>query len=154
MYRIPENAHVVNIVPPVDCNGGATVSDYFSMGKYGHVDIILTLGVTGAAATVTLEESSNLAGGSTAAIVFDVYKEETDAGDTLGVKTRVTVAGFATSTNDNLIYVISVDAAQLSDGFPCLVLKLTDPAAATLISAVAVLSRPRYAGEVTPTAIA
>ena len=42
-----------------------------------------------------------------------------------------------------ITYVISVDDAQLSDGYPYLVLKMTDPSAATLASAVAVLSGPK-----------
>ena len=151
--RIPENEHVVNIIPPVDANGGATVSDFFALKLYQHCDIILTLGVTGAAATVTLEESDDNAGSSTTAIAFDVYKEETAAGDTLAAKERVTSSGFATSTNDNITYVISVNAEQLTDGFPYLVLKLTNPGQATLVSAVAVLSGTRYASGITPTAI-
>jgi len=154
-FVIPEQGHVVSIIPPIDVNGGATVSDYFSMKNYAHVDIILTLGVTGAATTVTLEESDDNAGNDTTEITFSYYAETTAAGDTLGTRTAVTVAstGFDTSTNDGLIYVISVDAAELTDGYPYLVLKLTDPSAATLVSAVAILSGARYQKDGTPTAI-
>lgn len=142
---IAEEAHVVNIIPPVDINGAAKESDYFSMKKSAHASIILTLGVTGAASTVTLFESDDAAGTTETAIAFSVYKEETAAGDTLGSRTAVTASGFATSANDNLTYVIEVDAAQLTAGYPYLVLKMSDPEAATLVSAVAVLSGNRYA---------
>lgn len=142
---IAEEAHVVNIIPPVDINGGAVESDYFSMKESAHVSIILTLGVTGAASTVTLFNSDDAAGTSEAAIAFNYYAEEAAAGDTLGDRTAATAAGFATSTNDSITYVIEVDACELTDGFPYLVLKMSDPEAATLVSAVAILSGNRYA---------
>lgn len=150
---IPEEGHVVNILPPVDINGSAQTSDYFCLKNYQHVDIILTLGVTGAASTVTVEESDDASGSNTTAIAFSYYAETTAAGDTLGDRTAATTAGFATSTNDSVTYVISIDASQLTDGYPYLVLKMSDPSAATLASAVAVLSGARYQQENTPTAI-
>ena len=150
---IAEEAHVVNIIPPVDINGGAVESDYFNLKQYAHASIVLTLGVTGAASTVTLFESDDNGGTDETAIGFDYYAETTDAGDTLGARTTVESTGFATATSDNITYVIEVDAAELTDGYPYLVLKLSDPEVATLASAVAVLSGARYAGAVTPTAI-
>lgn len=152
-YVVPEQGHVVNILPPIDINGAGFTSDYFSMEKYSHVDIILTLGVTGAASTITLEESDDNSGSDTTPIEFPYYAETTAAGDTLGDRTTATTAGFATSTNNSITYIISVDADELSDGYPYLVLKGSDPSAATLVSAVAVLSGSRYAQAVTPTAI-
>ncbi len=152
-FNVAENAHVVNILNPVDINGSAQVSDYFSMALYAHCSILLTLGVTGAASTVTVEESDDNAGSDENAIAFAYYAEETAGGDTLGARTAATATGFATSTNDGIIYVIEIDADQLTDGYPYLVLKMSDPAAATLASAVAVLTNPRYAQAVTPTAI-
>ena len=152
---IAEQMHVVNIIPPVDINGGAVESDYWSMELYQHATIILTLGATGAASTVTLFESDDNDGTAETAIGFDYYAEETAAGDTLGARTTVANTGFGThATIDNITYVIEVDASELSDGYPYLVLKMSNPAVATLVSAVAVLSGARYAQAVTPTAIA
>lgn len=152
-FNVAEQGHVVNILPPVDINGSAQTSDYFSLGSYGHCDIILTLGVTGAASTVTIEESDDNAGSNTTAIAFNYYSEATAAGDTLSTRTAATASGFATSTNNSITYVISIDADELSDGSPYLVLKMSDPSAATVAGAVAVLSGSRYAEETTPTAI-
>jgi len=152
-FTIPENGHVVNILPPVDINGSAQTSDYFSLKSYAHVDIILTLGVTGAASTVTVTENTSNAGAGATAIAFAYHSEETAAGDTLSTRTAATSAGFATSTNDSITYVISIDASELSDGSPYLALLMSDPTVATLASAVAILSGARYQSEVTPTAI-
>jgi hypothetical protein len=146
-------AHIVNAEPPVDINGAGFTTDYFNLKYYQHVSIIITLGVTGAASTITVEESDDSSGSSTTAIAFSYYQEETAAGDTLSTKQSATTAGFSTSTNDNITYVIEIDASQLSDGYPYVVVKGSDPSAATLVSVVAVLSGARYAEDESPTAI-
>lgn len=151
---VAEEMHVVNATAPIDINGAGAVSDYFSMEGYAHASIICTLGVTGAASTITVEESDDLSGSNTTAIAFDYYAEETAAGDTLGARTTATTAGFAASTENGIIYVIEIDAADLTDGYPCLVVKASDPSAATLYSCVAVLSGGRFVDATTPTAIA
>jgi len=153
-FNLAEGGHVVNITPPIDINGTGATSDYFSLENYSHVDIIVQLGVTGAATTITVEESDDLSGSNTTAIAFGYYAETTAAGDTLGALTAATSSGITGSTNDGVFYVISIDADQLTDGYPCLVVKASDPSAATLYSAVAILSGSRYAQAVTPTAIA
>ena len=152
--HLSNKTHVVNIIPPIDVNGAGASSDVFSMELYDHATIYLTLGVTGAACTVTLEECDNLTPTTDTAIAFKYYAETTAAGDTLGALTAATSAGFATSANDNVTYVIEIDAADLTDGYPCLQLEVSDPSAATLVSAIAVLSGPKYASASTPTAIA
>jgi hypothetical protein len=152
-YRIPENGHVVNVVPPVDINGTGATGDYVNLGKYHHIDIIIQAGVTGAASTVTVNRATSAAGAGAVAIPFDYYSETTDAGDTLSTKNVATSAGFATSTNNNIMYVISVDSASLTDGFPWINIAMSDPGQATVVSAVAVLNGARYAQDTTPTAI-
>ena len=151
---IAEELHVVNILPPVDLNGSAKNSDVFDMENYAHATIIIQAGVTGAAFTVTVEECDDFVPTTVTAIAYAVYKEETDAGDTLGVRTAVAAAGFAASLNNNIMYVIEIDARQLTDGRAKLRVAFTDPAAATVASAVAILSGSRYAQDQSPTAIA
>ena len=152
-FVVPEQGHVVNIWPPSDINGAARTSDYWQMGKYAHCDIIITLGVTGAASTITVEESTTSSGSATTAIAFDYYAETTDAGDTLSVRTATSSSGFATSTNDNVMYVIHIDADQLTDTYDYLVLKMSNPGSSTFVSAIAILSGSRYEQECTPTTI-
>ena len=153
-FHVSEDGHVVPILAPIDLNGGKT-SDYWSLMNYAHASIILTIGVNGGGAVaVTLEESDDNAGGSTTAIGFKYAAEETAAGDTLSALIDATSTGFSThATASSITYVIEVDAADLTDGYPYLVLKLGDPSASVIGSAVAVLSGSRYAGSTTPTAI-
>lgn len=148
---IPEQGHVVNALPPVDIDGGAQ-TDWFNLKMYDHVDIIIIMGVTGAASTVTVEKASDAAGSDNEAIAFDYYAETTDAGDTLAARASATASGFATSANDNIMYVISIDAAQIQD-LPYLSVLFSDPALATFASVVAVMSGARYGQDGTPTAI-
>lgn len=153
--NIAEQFHVVNILPPVDVAAGKT-SDVFSMKNYAHATIIVTAGATNAdAGNITIEECDNFTPTNDTAIDFYYYAETTDAGDTLGARTKAVAAtGIDVSANDNITYVIEIDAAELSDGFPCLVLKWSACGGATFGSAVAILSGARYGGTESATAIA
>lgn len=153
-FVIPEHGHLVQCVAPIDINGAGASGDVFSMKNYGHVDIICGLGVTGAASTITVKECDNFTPDNATAIAFAYYAEVTAGGDTLGARAAATTSGITGSTNDGVFYVISIDAAQLTDGYPCLQVLFSDPSAATLVFAVAVLSGARYANEQSATAIA
>jgi len=148
-----EAGHFVNILPPIDITGGATV-DIFHMKNYAHATIVIQFGVTASAATkITVEECSDAAGTGNTAIAHYIYKEETASGDTLGARTAVAAAGTTPSANDNIMYVIELDASELSDGKPYVKLTITAPAASILCSAMAILSGSRYAEEQSATAI-
>lgn len=146
--NIAEQCHVVNILAPRDVDTVATPK-VFSLKNYSHASIILSLGVTGAACTVTVEECDNFTPTTHTPIPFSYYANTTAAGDTHGARTDVAAAGFATSLNDVIFYVIEIDAAQLDAGFPNLQLVLSDPAAVTFGCAIAILSGARYGGQVT-----
>ncbi|MFA5436514.1 MAG: hypothetical protein WC372_10800 [Candidatus Neomarinimicrobiota bacterium] len=152
--NIAEEMHVVNILPPQSITD-AVVSGVFSMKNHQHATIIVTAGSTNAnAGNITIEECDNFTPTNDTAIGFTYYKEETDAGDTLSEKQTATTAGIDVSANDNIMYVIEIDAAELTDGYPNLILKWSAPGGATLVSAVAVLSGARYSGSENATAIA
>ncbi len=154
MGNLAEQFHFVNAVPPVDINGAAVNSDVWSMGLYKRATIIIGLGVTGAASTITVEECDDFVPTNTTAIAFNVYKQEALAGDVLGARVAVLAAGFATSLIDSIFYVIEVDADELAAGFPNLRVVLSDPAVATLAFVLAVLSDARYPADQSPTVIA
>jgi hypothetical protein len=153
--NIAEQGHVVNILPPQSITTAAT-SDVFSMAKYAHATIIATAGATNAdAGNITIEECDNLTPTTDTAIDFYYYAETTAGGDTLGARTLAEAAtGIDVSANDNITYVIEIDARELSDGYPCLELKWSVPGGATLVSAVAVLTGSRYAEDQSATVIA
>lgn len=150
---LTEKAKVVNIGPPIDVNGAGLDGDFISLKNYKWATIIIQLGVTGAAGTITLEEASDVAGTGAQARAFNYRAEDTAAGDTLGALTAATSAGFATSTNDSIFYVIEIASSELSAGFDTIRPKISDPSAATLVSMCAILSGPRFAGDSMPSAI-
>lgn len=150
---LAEECHIVNALPPVDINGGK-YTDVWSMENHSHATIIVQMGVTGAASTITVEQCDDFTPTTSAAIAFSYYAETTAAGDTLGARTSATTAGFASSTNDNIFYVIEVDAAQLSAGYPCLRVAFSNPGVSTLANVCVILSGSRYAGDQNATAIA
>jgi hypothetical protein len=144
-----QEEHLVNLIPPVDVNGGKT-SGVINLKNYAHLTIILQFGATSAVPSkVSLLASDNGSPESTAALGFDVFKCETAYGsangDVLGARVAATAAnGFAPSGTDNIFYVIEVDAATLPAGKNYVELVLANPSGACLASAVAVLSGARY----------
>ena len=152
---LAEEAHVVLAGAPIDINGAGLDSDVWSMKNYGHCTIIVGLGVTGAATTITVEECDDFTPSNSTAIAFASYSETTAGGDTLGSRTATAATGITGSTNDGVFYVIEIDASELTDGYPNLRCRLSDPSAATLATIIVVLSGPRYAdGKLPLTAIA
>jgi len=142
-------------LPPQSITAAVT-SDVFSLKNYAHATIIAQAGSTNAdAGNITIEECDDFTPTNDTAIDFRYYAETTAAGDTLGAKQNAVAAtGIDVSANDNIFYVIEIDSAQLSDGYPNLILKWSIPGGATLVSAVAVLSGSRYAEDQSATAIA
>lgn len=152
--NIAECCHVVNILPPIDITGGVT-GDVFTMKNYAHATIIVQVGVSAAAFTkIIVNECTDFAAANATAIAYNVYKEEAAAGDTLGARTAVAATGLTPSANDTIMYVIELNAAELSDGYEFVQLSLTNGANSVIASAVAILSGARYAGDQSATAIA
>lgn len=152
-FNLGEQGHVVNILPP-QSQVGALESDVFSMENYSHATILVTAGSTDAdAGNITIEECDDFGPSNSTAITFAYYSETADSGDTLSARTAATVAGIDVSANDNVMYVIEIDAAELTDGYPALRLCWSAPGGAQVVAAAAILSGARYAGEASATAI-
>lgn len=146
---LAEQGKVVAGLAPVDIGGAAKTSDYFTLENYSHASIIVYCGAITNAATITVEESDDNSGSDTTAIAFKYY--QITAGAT-GDRTAATTSGFSTGTTDGSMFVLEIDAAELTDGYPFLVVKATN-AAANLITVVSVLSGARYAQAAPPNAL-
>lgn len=154
-FNIAEMGHVVNVIPPIDISGGK-IGDRFKMTNYGHVSIIVQVGVSAAAFTkIVVRECDAPTGGTATAIAYRLYAEETAAGDTLGAAEAVAAAGKTPSAVDTIFYVIEIDARELADGFHWIEVELDNISANSVIaSVVAILSGARYAHDQNETAIA
>ena len=152
--NLAEGAHIVNILPPVDITGGKN-GDVFSMRHHKHATIIVQIGVSAAAFTkIIVNKCTSFAAAGATAIPFRLYAEETAAGDTLGAAEAVAAAGRTPSANDNIMYVIEIDAADLGADYQFIELSLTNGANSVIGSAVAILTGARYGMDQSLTAIA
>lgn len=147
--------HIVNVLPPIDISGGA-VADRFKMSGHGKATIIVQVGVSAAAFTkIIVKEADAASSGNSTAIPFSVYKEETAAGDTLGARTAVTTAGVTPSANNKIMYVIDIDARELTEGYKWIEVSLTNGSGnSVLASIVAVLTGARYSHDQNETVLA
>ncbi len=147
---IEEQGHVVNILPPASAVTALT-SDSFLMENWGHASIIIQTGA-GSVCTITVFDAAS-ATGSGASMIFNYAQETADAGDTLAVLAAATTVGVAMPTADNVYMVIEIDADELRDGYPWILIR-ADATTANYISAVAILSGGRYQKDITATVIA
>ena len=152
-FNVAQEGHVVSILPPIDIDtaSGAT-ADSFSMENWNHASIIITGGAATGASVVTVSEGTTATTGTD--IGFKYAIETTALGDTLATLTAVASTGFTMSTNNGTIYVIELDASELSAGYPWVTVDFADPSGSVIVSEVAVLSGGRYSGDMSATAIA
>ena len=150
MNVIPEKGHIVQLITPQDL-AAASSSEVFSMSNYEHADIIILKGA-GSAATITVEEADDFVPTTVDLIGFSYRTETTAAGDTLSTVGTAGTGGVAISANTSTMLIISIDADELDDGYPCLRIR-NDAVGTCLLGVVVCLSNSRYQGAITPTAI-
>lgn len=144
--NIFEQAHVVNLLPPVDATGGLR-SDIFNMRNHRWANIVVMLGASAAAATrIIVNACSDNAGTGREAIPYTLYAEETAGGDTFGAQQAVLAAGYEPSANDNIMYGIFLDAATLPDDKPWVEVEIVNGTNSVLASIVVFLTGSGYVG--------
>jgi len=150
-FTIVEQGHAVNMIDAVSA-GTALTSSSILLENWGHASIILSHGA-GSATTVTVFDSASAAA-SGASMAFNYATEATAAGDTMeAALTTAGTGGVSLVTAEGSFMVIEIDADELRDGYPWVLIR-TSATGANLISAVAVLSGGRYQKDITATAIA
>ena len=151
-FVVAEQGHVVQMMIPVDVTAAAT-SDVINMENWAHASIIVS-GGAGSSSTITVSDA-NAFTSSGATMVFRYQQEQTAAGDTMEAALAwATTAGVGIGTATGVLFVIEIDADELRDGYPMLMINATDPGAGKVISAVAILSGGRYQKDITATVIA
>ena len=149
-FTIVEQGHVVQLIGPASAVSALT-SEAFLMENWGHASIIVQTGV-GSATTITVFDSASDSA-SGASMIFNYAQEDTAGGDVLDAAlAAATTAGVEMGTGTDLFMVIEIDADELRDGFPWILIRATSTTA-NYISAVAVLSGGRYQKDITATVI-
>lgn len=157
--NLAETCHFVNLLPPVDNSTNPVVLPVFDIEGYSHVTIIIQMGATHSdAGYFTLEQCNALSPTVHPDFAFQYYAEETDAGDVLdATPTRVTAAtgiDLAPAGVNNIMYVIEVDASELTSGYHHLRGNFSAAGGANLCSCIAILSGARDARPASPTVLA
>ena len=125
------------------------------MKGHKHATIIIQGGVSAAAWTKIIVRACTLqAGGTATDIPYRLYVEETDAGDTLAPVEYVAATGRTPTANNNVLYVIELDARELPDGKPWVEVALTNTANSVIASCLVILSGGRYGSSASPTVLA
>ncbi len=150
-FVVAEQGHLAQMIIPQDLSAALT-SDVINMSDWGHATIFVH-GGAGSALIVTVSDADSFAS-SGATMVFRYAQEDTAGGDVLDAALAwATTAGVAIGTDTGVFLVIEVDADELRDGYPYLMINLS-AAGTKLISAVAVLSGGRYQRSLTDSVIA
>jgi hypothetical protein len=131
--------------------------DYVSLKNYGHVTFIIDVGAGGAASAVTFSQATDVSATSAKALGFTAAYRNVTANGTNDALTAFTVSSdtFSTAVANGLQYVVEFDAEDLdvTNGFDCVTIAMTDPGATTNVNILAILSAPRFPQESLPTAI-
>lgn len=143
-----EKVKIVLGFPPA----ASGTSDYVSLKGVAKMTAILILdnATTVTGSDITINEATTVAGGSATPLLVGTsttgYRNiDTGAADALAAFTIASGAFTTDATNDkNLIYVIEIDAADLSAGFDCIQIANAS-GSATVIGIVYILWPARYA---------
>lgn len=145
--RISENCSIIS-APPIDINGAGISSNYINMAKGKDLSVIISAGVMGAAAAVTLLQATDSAGTSAKALTYlGSYSTTSNATVASQVDVPVYAAGALTiaADGDDKVYIIEVDADSLdiNNDFTYVSVAVADPAVASVVGANLVLTEKR-----------
>jgi len=153
--RLYEQAKIVPILEAEDHNAGAD-GDSVCMENYGHATFIITFGELTGNAVLKFYEGAT-AGAKTTAKTFSYRATSTDlknaGGDTLGSESTSAALTLTAATYEDRMLVAEIDASELTDGYPWITPEISSAASEEFAAIIAVLSLPRYAEDVPPTAI-
>lgn len=146
--------HIIPIIHPIDTTTNAPTCDIFSLEEYNHCCIILQTGTNSKGFAVTVEECTAADGTGGTAIAFN-YREMATT-DTWGALTAVASDSSLTVADgdDNHVFAIEIDADELTDGSEYVELVCAAPESGNnYVSAIAILSEPRYMKDIPVSAI-
>ena len=155
--RLCEETKIVPILEPQD-HGAGVDCDSVSMANYSHVTFIMLFGELADDAVLTVNEGAT-AGAKTSALTFSYRATSTDlkndGADELGAEATSAALTLANATYEARMLVVEGDDAELdaANVYKWITPSFSSAATNLFVSVVAILSKPRYAQGVPPTAI-
>jgi len=154
--RLSEQVGIVPIIEPEDHQASGVDGDSVKMEKYGHLTLIFLFGEMGGTPVLKVYEGAT-AGAKTTALTFSYRYTSADLknddADVLGSEATSAALDLTHSTFEDRMLVVEIDASELTDGYPWVTPEVSDDGTEVLVSCVAIMSKPRYAEDVMPTAI-
>ena len=154
-FNIVENGAIVPLYTPIDVDGLAAAKSpvVCLMKNFAHASIIVSIGqLPRVAGVITVNSCDDITPSTETAVMFPYYRYETSSklanGDVHGALTWTTTAAaglIPVATAAECIYVIELDDDMLVMGDIGFRLCIADPGAASVMSAIAILSGARYA---------
>jgi len=153
MTELIGKVHIIPIIHPVDTTSAAPTCDVFGMQEYNHATIILQTGTNSKGFAVTVEECTTAAEADNTAM-SEFYYREMETTDTWGALTASGGTLTVADGDDNHVFAIEIDASELTDGYAYVKLTCAAPASGNnYVSAIAILSEPRFMKDVPVSAI-
>lgn len=141
LQQLQKSIAIVQIISPVDNNGGAITGDYIHMKNYDAICFVCEGGVLNANLVITINQCTEDADGGADAKAMENAKATT----------------FTNGTDENTVRVIQIDVAQDMDvegGFEWLRIQTNAGATTpTFVSVTALCYRARWAEDTMPSAI-
>ncbi len=154
--RLAEQHKIVHILEAEDHNAGVD-GDSVSLENYDHVTFIISFGELTGNAVLTINSGAS-AGTKTTPETFNYRACATDiksaGGDLLAAETTSAALTLTAATYEDRFIVVEMDADEFTDGQQWITPALSSAASEIFASIIAILSKPRYAQNVPPTAIA
>lgn len=154
--RLCEYTKIIPLIEPQDHQSAGIDGDSFCMKNYGHATIIFLFGELEGNSDLVIYEGE-IADDKDAAITFAYRKTTVDllnaGADTLDTEATSASLELTATTFEDRMLVVEIDGKQLTDGMDWITVEVDSDANPLFISAVAILSEPRYAQDVPPTAI-
>jgi hypothetical protein len=160
-FYTPQDGHVAMVLPPQNISGGVH-SAAVNFKNYSHLSALVLFGALSAApGLITVEACTSAAGANPVAIPFNLFAQETNAGDVFGPIVNVPATGYQPPLVSNINYAIEVDSAQLPtnsttgawSGDNYIRVSIADGADTDFASIVFLLSGARYAADQSPTVL-
>lgn len=154
--RLAEQTKIVPLLEPEDHNAGVDC-DSVDMKNYAHVTFIITFGELTSDALLTINSGAT-AGTKTTAETFNYRATATDlksdGADLLAAESTSASLTLTAATYEDRMIVVEMGDDEFTEGQPWITPSFSSAASEIFVSVVAILSKPRYAQNVPPTAIA
>jgi hypothetical protein len=142
-YFVERNHIVKGLAPHADLYNGDPATDVVNMKNYERCTFILHQNATtvssNGTAVITVEACTSAAGSSATAIAFKYTKLTTGVSDASTALTSATAAGFTTTAVQNTVYLIEVQASDLTADKPYVRLVATEGVDAPVAGSVLIV---------------